>query len=229
MAFPLSCWAGLYVLDRFELAEMWKQCVWPCVYILDQRREARGTAVPPTEGSPLSARVWEKADPDESDVLKHILHINQSLFSALCILPPFYTLIKSLILLGSLEISSVCYNYSECSLLVWGQVKLMIGAMSMLGTGSGIIPYTALDIHLISDFLLLNLLPERFLLWHCNAGYLCCQAKTVLFRFFCYKISLLGNLSSEKHNLRSAWTLILVQAGLAFGPASQCRSPVFQS
>lgn len=132
--------------DRFELAEMWKQCVWPCVYILDQRREARGTVVPPTEGSPLSARVWEnKADPDESDVLKHILHINQSLFSALCIMPPFYILMKSLILLGSHEISSVCYNYNECSLLVWGQVKLMIGAMSTLGTGSGIIPSTAQD------------------------------------------------------------------------------------
>lgn len=212
---------------------MWKQCVWPCVYILDQRRETRGTAVPPTEGSSLSALVWEnKANPDESDVLKHILHINQSLFSALCIIPPFYTLMKSFILLGSLEISSVCYYYSEGSLLVWGQVKLMIEE-PWVRSGQEAVSFPLLprtgDIRLISDFLLLNLLPERFLLWHCNTGYLCCQAKMVLFWIFCYKSSLLGNLTNEKHNLRSAWTLILVQAGLDSGPASQCRSPVFQS
>lgn len=123
----------------------------------------------------------------------------------------------------------MCYYYSEGSLLVWGQVKLMIGAIVHSGQEAvsfPLLPRTG-DICLISDFLLLNLLSERFLLWHCNTGYLCCQAKTVLFRFFVIRAAF-WEISPAKntieYNLRSArfsfWST-LVSAGLTSGLALQ--------
>lgn len=159
--------------------------------------QARGTAVPPTERSPLSACVWEnKADTDASDVLKHILHITQSSLSVPCIMSPFLFSDEEIQLIPSREISSVCYYYSEGSLLVWSQVKLMIGAMSTLRTGNSIIPSAAQDRWHSSHKRFPPFEATPWLLCVIT-GYLCCQAKKGLF---------LGKLPCKKDQLRVIWT-----------------------